>query len=1332
MLSTLRLGPLARRVLQLLALCLAGTGLAADKATPPAAAPVKAITVLVNDDFPPLIFRDEAGALQGAYKDLWALWEQRSGIKVELRGSAWSVALTRIQAGEGDVIEGLAVSEERKKIFDYGDPIMRMNILFYYHRSIKDVFDPRSPRGFVVGVSAGDLCATKLREAGIDKVKLYPSHEAMIEAASRQEVYVFCAQEAIGNFHLKRLGKGSEFLRSPPFYVAYGHWAVRKGNESMRALVAEGFAKISDAERGQISEKWVNAYVERPTAGPYLRYAGYTVLAFGALALVLLAWNRMLRRQVAAHTASLRQTLDYLQQAQAATAAAHEHLAATLEAIPDLLVELDDDGRVTAIRSARDEARTTQLQRMVGRSFRELLPPASADTLAAGLAAARDRGCDYGRRYPYERDGQERWHEVSIARRRGQDAGGPRFVVLSRDVTEKVHLERELRAQRDRLNTILDSVESHIFIKDTAYRYVYANRSTQGLAGKRLDEIIGREDHEVFDAATELHVRPNDRRVIENGERVATEESVPSRDGSITTFLSVKLPLRDEDGRIYALCGISTDITERKAIEAERMRYREHLEEIVRQRTAELTSAKEAAEAATQAKADFLANMSHEIRTPMNAVIGMTHLALRSGLTPQQEDYLRKIQASSQHLMGILNDILDFSKIEAGKLGVEQIDFELERVLDSAAGLISEKALAKGLELVIDIGDEVPRHLVGDPLRIGQILINYANNAVKFTEQGEITLQVERLADKGEGLLLRFSVKDTGIGLNEPQRRALFQSFQQADSSITRKYGGTGLGLAISKRLAELMGGEVGVDSAPGAGSTFWFTARLGVGDEPTSHLIAAPELHGRRILVVDDNGHAREVAVKMLRSLDFIADSVASGSAALAELTRATAEGEAYDVVLLDWQMPELDGIATAREIHRLALPRLPKLLMATAYGRDEAAAEALPAGIQDILIKPVTPSLLLDSVMRVLGTCRKQREASRTETQPDTGAIGGARVLLVEDNELNQEVAKALLHEAGVNVDLAENGAIAVDKLRTHTYDLVLMDMQMPVMDGLSATRAIRELPGTDTLPIVAMTANAMSGDRERCLAAGMNDHIAKPIDVNVLFAKLRQWIAPRTAPGGDAAEVAPAAAPPEASAGAPSLAGIPGLDAEFGLRQLRGREALYRRILAKFVTDYAATPERLDCAIHSADWPNAEREAHSLKGIAAQIGAQAVRSVAEQLENAVRNRMPPTVLDGLQREIAGTLPALIHAIASRLPPPAEPAPAPDFDPVAAQALCRRLALYLRDADFASGRFLDEHSATLRAALGPRFPLIAKAISEYDFVTALEELVKAGKSEE
>ena len=726
---------------------------------------------------------------------------------------------------------------------------------------------------------------------------------------------------------------------------------------------------------------------------------------------------------------------------------------------------------------------------------------------------------------------------------------------------------------------------------------------------------------EQFDASYDTFmeaVHPDDRELVNSVYSESLKTNTPYdiihrlllKNGTIKFVHEICRTEYGSDGTPLYLIGTVQDITELKQVEQKLQQAKEAALE-----------AQYAAEQANQSKSVFLARMSHEIRTPMNAIIGLGHLTLTTDLNQRQADYVRKIHHSARILLGILNDILDFSKIEAGKLEMESIPFRVDEVLEDLSSLIGLNAAEKGLEFLFATDPAVPNMLMGDPLRLGQILINLSNNAVKFTEHGEIVVTTELLCDEEAHVLLKFSVSDTGIGITPEQTSKLFQSFSQADESITRKYGGSGLGLVICKRLVEMMHGEISVESHPGRGSTFSFTARFGVNSEDQQSTIL-PDfgLHGRRILVADDNETSRSILHDMLSALPCDVSCVSSGTAALRELER-TAVSAPYDIVLLDWKMPGMDGIEIAHRLREDSqLTERPHRILLAPYGRENAQQIVDDADFVGFLRKPVTMSQLLSMIMNVL---KHQTQASFASRPSHLSGIDGpplfkpAYALLVEDNPINQQVAAELLQSVGLSVDIVQNGKEAVERLSAadhQTYDIVFMDIQMPEMDGYEATKRIRALKFCQ--PILAMTAHALAGEREKCLQSGMDDYISKPIDPEHLFSVLAKWI-----------EKLPA----ERKILEPSISGsqhfgsqlpasLPGLDIHVGLQRVVGNEELYESLLYTFATNRRDSIERLKEMLAQRDTEQAERFVHTIKGVAGNIGAMALFEAASDLEYAI----------------------------------------------------------------------------------------------------------------
>jgi PAS domain S-box-containing protein len=889
-------------------------------------------------------------------------------------------------------------------------------------------------------------------------------------------------------------------------------------------------------------------------------------------------------------------------------------------------------------------------------------------------------------------------------------------VITFSDITDRRRAEQALAESERRTRTILETAIEGVLLVDNDTVILIGNPALCGILGRPQEDIIG---HSVFDFVDDenrliLLAELEKRRQGKSG---AYEICLQRPDGVNVPCLFNATPFVDEKGIKKGSFALVTDITARKLAEEQVRR------------------AKEIAEEATKAKSDFLANMSHEIRTPMNAVIGMAHLALQTELTPKQADYLTKIQRSAHSLLGIINDILDFSKIEAGKLEMESVDFSLDEVLDNVSTVVGVKVHEKELEFLMDTPQDVPLALVGDPLRLGQVLTNLCNNAVKFTEEGEIVISTKLVEKQDEWVMLQFSVRDTGVGLTQEQQGKLFQAFSQADMSTTRKYGGTGLGLTISKRLVNMMGGDIWVESEAGKGSDFIFTAKFGLaGKLSRRRLEPSVDLRGMRVLVIDDNASSREILQSLLETMSFEVTVAASAEEGITELEKE-ANTRPYRLILMDWKMPGIDGIKATELIkNHPRLAEKPKVIIATAYGREEVMQRSDKVGVDGFLLKPVAQSVLFDSIMIAFGKEAKEHEAvARVSDKNETELwkIRGATVLLVEDNEINQQVAEEILQQAGLFVRIANNGKEAVEMIKVENFDVVLMDIQMPVMGGFEATREIRKDERFKYLPIIAMTAHAMAGDREKSIEAGMNDHVTKPIEPGQLISALVKWIKP-----GDR----------EASEGVPERSSesqgvedilpteLPGISIASGLGRVAGNKQLYVKLLCKFKDGQENVVEQIKAALQLSDLETAARLAHTVKGVSGNLGGDNLYKAAAQLEKAIKEgRNPDVVMSEFDSQVKIVMDS-IRVLEERLAVQQETAHTETpIDKETVKTVLREIAQLLEsDLTEAMNRLetLNRHLAN--SPISEEFKRLEKQVESFDTDAALETVgIIAGKLE-
>lgn len=771
------------------------------------------------------------------------------------------------------------------------------------------------------------------------------------------------------------------------------------------------------------------------------------------------------------------------------------------------------------------------------------------------------------------------------------------IATVAAQVVQFATAEENLRESEKKYKCIFNSSNEMIITVDNERHIVEFNESAKLNFGYNQDEILGNDVNILYETPSEGG-RVVDT-LLETGEFVGEITNIDKYGKTFRALLSASM-VRDAEGNIIGTMGISRNISE---------------EELARRAMEDKLSA----EAANRAKGEFLANMSHEIRTPMNSIIGFTELAMKTELTPKQQNYLQKIKTSGRSLIRIIDDILDFSKIEAGKLLMENVDFQLHDVLGNLSDMFSIKAGNKGIEMIISVDEDVPYALIGDPLRIGQVLINLTSNAIKFMDKGDVVINVALENRYEDRIELKFSVKDRGIGIHEDQIPMLFSSFTQIDSSSTRHYNGAGLGLAISKSLVEMMGGTIWVESKFGQGSTFNFTVFVGRQSEDMEREFIFPEnIDDLNVLIVDDNGMTRFIISKMVQSLKLTPFTADSGEKALEMLKNDQAGTKQFDLILLDWDMPGIDGIATAKQIKENPLLSQIPIIMVTAFGQYEIMMKAEAVGIEAFLPKPIRQPLLFKTILKLFEEDAAKSDSILTRESLE-GQLKGARILLAEDNVMNQQLAFEILNNAGMFVKVVNNGREAVDAVKKTVFDGILMDVQMPVMDGIEATRIIRNDMRFNEIPIIAMTAYAMDSDRKRILKAGMNDYMTKPIDSDQLFSILAKWIKLGATKPED---VAPLSKTPEAAVEIDFPKSLPGIDIESGLKKIKGNSKLYKNLLTCFYNDHISIIDRIKNALEKNNTELAQQLIHDIKGTAGNISANDLHKASLDLENVIIN--------------------------------------------------------------------------------------------------------------
>ncbi len=897
-----------------------------------------------------------------------------------------------------------------------------------------------------------------------------------------------------------------------------------------------------------------------------------------------------------------------------------ERFRAFVENANDLVFTVSLDGLFTYVSPKWMELLGHDPADILGKSFEEFVHP--EDVLACWgflekVVTTQEKG--EGVEYRVRRqDGRWRWHFSTGSSLKDEAGKVVSFLGIARDITERKRAEQETRAQFDFLQTLMETIPNPIYYKDVNGRYLGCNRAFADFLGWDREEIIGKTAYQISPRELADYYYRMDEVLLQKGGVQRYEWIMRDHHGQDREVIFNKAVFHGADGGAGGIVGNIGDITALKEKEREIQEANRRLESAIA-RAEELAAQ---AESANQAKSDFLANMSHEIRTPLNGALGMIGLLMDTPLDDEQRRYAEMARLSGDALLSLINDILDFSKIEAGRLDMEMLDFNLRALLDDFAAMMAVRAHEKDLEFVCAAAPEAPALLQGDPGRLRQILINLAGNAIKFTEQGEIAVRATVASETDETVVIRFSVRDTGIGIPADKQERLFESFTQLDSSANRRYGGTGLGLAISRQLADLMGGDIGVNSEAGSGTEFWFTARFEKQGDIPQETGPPASIRGARILVVDDNATNREVLRVRLESWGARTAEAADGPEALQVLYRSVEQGEPFEAAILDMQMPGMDGALLGKTIKNDHHLKEVRLVMMTSQGRRGDAGEMAAIGFAAYLTKPLKESELFDSLAAVLSGQSDVTKAPAIITRHSVRELRREkiRILLAEDNIVNQQVALGILKNLGLHGEVAADGGEVLKALQSNPYDVILMDVQMPEMDGIQTTRAIREGRAGETakaVHIIAMTAHAMQGDREMCMEAGMNDYIPKPVEPLALAEALNRWLRERDPDAGEDDLISHPSC-------LESSADIPGpvLDKTALLERLMHNQELVRTVVQGFLEDMPQRIEALQNSIDNEDARTLRYRVHSIKGTSANMSGESLCRTASEMEDRLKD--------------------------------------------------------------------------------------------------------------